>query len=468
MSGTHNHRAQPLFACHFLAVVCAVTMMGCQTAAYRRHQPRSYRSFSSASQSFAAHNALESALTPSASVGSQFSPDEQSAASPTATQDMDSVIQSEAEVAEMFRHLRGKLRANDNGAIVEADLSYSDVTDEALTSIEIFQEIRELDLTGTQVHDASLVVLQQLPNLQSLKLKGTRISSAGMTSLATISSLVLLDASNTAVTDEGLAQASQWTGLRYLSLNNTTVTDISIPFLTSIKTLKGLSLLHTSVTAEGTRLLKEALPDCLVVTKLDSELSPSAAADPLRPVPTQSGVAFPEFPAPADSQLEQLIELAEKQPQLAVHLASLYSSREQWPQAVRVLDAAATVDPELQPVQLALGVALARAGDLPAAKKHLTLAVGEAAANYSVGLIEYENNLRSCATHFSQAVAADPSLVDAQMRLREVQQELSALKQQRAPIHAVSSGSPVPADIPLEVIPAPPVRRPAFSNSWTY
>ena len=461
MSGTHNDRTQTWFAWHFLVAVGAITIMGCQTAAGRRHPPRSD---SSASQSCAKHKAVQSALTPSASDRSQFNDDDQIAASSIATQDTDSVVQSEPEVAEMFRRLRGKLRADDTGAIVEADLSYSDVTDETLALIGTFPEIKELDLTGTLVHDESLAVLQQLPELQSLKLKGTRISSVGMTSLTIISSLVLLDASNTAVADEGLAQASQWTRLRYLSLNNTTVTDNSIPYLASITTLKGLSLLNTSITAEGTRVLKESLPDCLVVTKLESELNPSAAADPLRPVPTQSGIAFPEFPTTSDSQLEQLIELAGKQPQLAVHLASVYSNREQWPQAAQVLAAAATVDPQLQPVQLALGVALARAGDLPAAKMHLTLAAGEAAANYNLGLIEYENNLRSCATHFRRAVAADPSLADAQTRLQDMQRELSALRQQRGPIHAVSSRSGDSEDPPLEVIPASPSHPAACSN----
>ncbi|MEJ7593900.1 MAG: hypothetical protein WKF77_20365 [Planctomycetaceae bacterium] len=459
----HKHRAQTRFAWHFLVVVGTVMIMGCQTAACRRHPQRSFRPDSGTTQSYAACDAGPSVLTPSASARPQFKSEVAPPASPFATQDANPAVQSATDVAESFRRLRGKLRANDDGAIVEADLSYSDINDESLASIEIFQEIKELDLTGTQVHDESLVVLQQLPNLQSLKLKGTRISSVGMTSLTQISSLVLLDASNTAVTDDGLVQASQWTSLRYLSLNNTTVTDVAIPYLTSIKSLKGLSLLNTGVTAEGSRMLKVALPDCLVVTKLESELSPSAAVDSLRPVPTQSGVAFPDFPATSDSQLEQLIELAGRQPALAVHLASVYTIREQWPQAVRILAAAAKVNPQLPQVQLALGAARS-IGGLDRCKTHLILAVGEAAANYKLGLIEYENNLRSCATHFREAVAADPSLADAQTRLYQVQQELSALKQQRAPIRAASSSSANSTDHPLEVIPAPRIRPATFSN----
>ena len=420
MSATHNRRARTLLAWHLLAAVSVFTIMGCQAAAYRRNAQRVSRP-----QPRAAHDASQSGPTPSASDRSE----DQIAASQAAAPEVRPVVLADTDAAEMFRRLRGKLRTNDNGTVVEVDLSYSDVTDEALASIEIFQEIR------------------------------------GMTSLSKIPSLVLLDASNTAVTDDGLAHASQWTSLRYLSLNNTAVTDASIPYLTSIKTLKGLSLLHSNVTADGSRTLKEALPDCLIVTEAENQLSPPAAAVPLRPVPSQSGVAFPTFPATADTQLEQLVELAGKQPQLAVLLATVYSSREQWPQAVRILGTAAAVDPQLQTVQLALGVALARSGDSPAAKTHLTQAVGKAAAHYNLGMIEYEDNLRSCAAHMRQAVAADPSLTDAQTRLQEVQQELATLNQQRTPVHAVSSGTAISTDAPFEVIPAPAVRTATFSNN---
>jgi hypothetical protein len=228
----------------------------------------------------------------------------------------------------------------------------------------IITEIKELDLTGTEIRDDALTALYAIPGLQSLKLKGTRITSVGMASLTQIPTLILLDASSTEVTDEGLEQAAQWTKLRYLSLNNTTISDAAVPYLKTITSLKGLSLLHTSVTADGIRVLKEALPECLIVTKSEGEVSASTEVIPLRPVPSQSGVEFPNFPTPADPQLDQLIELAGKQPQLAIHLASVYSSHEQWKQAALVLAAAVAADPNQQPVQLALGVALARSGDL--------------------------------------------------------------------------------------------------------
>lgn len=456
----NNSRMHFPFARCLLTAIATFVMIGCQTPSQRGIFGSSHRNRNAHSYGNSQPPYHDSELVPQPEAGHLSDETLQ-----TPVSEADAGILSAADAEEMFRRLRGKLRANDNGEVVEADLSFSDVTDEALVSIGLFTEIKELDLTGTQICDDALTSLYAIRDLQSLKLKGTRITSVGMASLSQIPSLVLLDASNTEVTDDGLEQASQWTRLRYLSLNNTEISDAAVPHLKTIKSLKGLSLLDTSVTADGVQALKEALPECLIVTEPQGAANASAEVVPLQPVPSQSGVAFPNFPTPTDAQLDQLIELAGKQPQLAIHLASVYSSREQWKQASLVLAAAVAADPNQQPAQLALGIALARAGDLNSAKPFLAQAVGEAAANYKLGLIEYENSLRVCATHLRQAVAADPSLTDAQSRLMEVQHQLSELKQQRTPVMSISSRSAVPDNNTLEVIPAPPVRAATFSNS---
>lgn len=455
----NNLSVQVHFARILLVATTASVMIGCQAAGQRGIFGRNH-----------GHRCTEGSgncRTPfqkSVAVPQPHTEQFNSETPETAVPETDPQILSATDAAEMFRRLRGKLRANDNGVIVEADLSFSDVTDQAFVSIGLFTEIKELDLTGTQISDDALTSLYVISDLQSLKLKGTRITSVGMASLSQIPSLVLVDASNTNVTDEGLAQAAQWSRLRYLSLNNTEISDAAVPHLKTIKSLKGLSLLHTSVTAEGVKALKEALPECMIVTKPDSAGNASTDVVPLQPVPSQSGVAFPNFPTPADAELDQLIELAGKQPQLAVHLASVYSNREQWKQASLVLAAAVAADPNQQPAQLALGIALARSGDFSAAKPFLAQAIGEAEANYNLGLIEYENSLRVCATHLRQAVTADPSLTDAQSRLMDVQRQLSALKQHSTPVMSISSRATIPDNNTLEVIPAPPVRSATFSN----
>ena len=456
----NNPRVQFRFAVCLVIAITTFVMSGCQTPGRRGI-------FCSAHRSRNAHGSgnPQPALHDAASVPQPEASYLSAETLQTPASEADAGILSAADAAEMFRRLRGKLRANDNGEVVEVDLSFSDVTDEALVSIGLFTEIKELDLTGTQICDDALTALYAIPDLQSLKLKGTRITSVGLASLSQISSLVLLDASNTEVTDDGLEQASQWTRLRYLSLNNTEISDAAVPHLKTIKSLKGLSLLHTSVTANGVQALKAALPECLIAVKSDGEAHSSTEIVPLQPVPSQSDIAVLDFPVSADTQLDQLIEVAGKQPQLAIHLASVYSSREQWKQASLVLAAAVAADPNQQPVQLALGIALAHAGDLNSAKLFLAQALGEAAANYNLGLIEYENSLRVCATHLRQAVAADPSLTDAQSRLIEVQHQLLELNQKKTPVMSIASRATLPDNNTMEVIPAPSVRAATFSNN---
>jgi len=442
-----------------LLAVGAVTVMGCQSASRWRHPQGLARPSSLPSQMSVAQSDHDDVLSPSAS-DAMLSATEVDGANDLFAEELGPIIISESEAKDLISRLRGKLRASDDGVIVETDLSFSDVSDDQLASLEAFPEIRELDLTGTQIHDRGLAVLPKLRKLQALKLKGTRISSEGMQSLAEMTSLVLLDASNTNVSDDGLAVASHWTSLRYLSLNNTTVSDAAIPYLKSVDTLKGLSLLNTNLTTDGVRTLKESLPDCLIVTNTEIDLRPAASAVPLFPVLSPADA---EFPKTSDTQLQQLVQMARQQPQIAIHLASIYSTREQWFEAVQILSAAAAVDSHDKSLQLALGAALARSGNSLEAKTYLTQAVGEAAANYNLGLIEYENNLRSCANRFRIAIAADPSLTDAETRLADVQRELADLQRQRMPLEHGTSEKVVSQDEPFEVIPAPHMRP--VSNS---
>ncbi len=445
-----------------LLAVSAVTVLGCHSAANRRDPQPLARPSYLPSQMPVVQNDQEESLSFSAS-DVILPATEVDGANDLFAGELSPVIISESEAKELISRVRGKLRASDDGVIVEADLSFSDVSDDQLVSLEAFPEIRELDLTGTQIHDRGLAVLAKLQKLQALKLKGTRISSEGMQSLAEITSLVLLDASNTDVSDDGLAVALHWTRLRYLSLNNTNVSDAAIPYLKSIGSLKGLSLLNTDLTTSGVRTLKESLPNCMIVTNAEIDLRPAASVVPLLSVPSPGDAAFAEFRQTSGTQLQQLVQLARLQPQLAVHLASIYSTREQWFEAVQILSAAAAVNSDDNSLQLALGAALARSGNSLEAKTHLTQAVGEAAASYNLGMIEYENNLRSCANRFRIAIAADPSLTDAETRLAEVERELASLQRQRMPQEHGTTEEVVSQGEPFEVIPAPHIQP--VSNS---
>ena len=368
---------------------------------------------------------------------------------------------SEEEVVEAFRRSGGKLKPNETGSIVEIDLSFSSITDPLLQTIGIFPEVRELDLTGTEIHDSSMAGLLSLPKLRALKLKGTKITDEGLRSLAGASELILLDASNTDVTDDGLAGADRWEKLRYLSLNNTQITDAGLIHLQTLKELKGLSVINTGVTEDGVRQLKEKVPNCLIVAQTGRELSRVKTFDKMPRLAESTPLNSATIGVASHDQLSQVIRLAADQPHLAVHLSKIYASRDQWEEAVQILEVATTANPSDRNIHYALGQALARCGRPEEALPHFEQAVDEATAKYQVAMIVYENSLRNCEQLFDEAVSADPSFAAAESRRMEIQREIAQLNRQRGIPEPISDA---PADnIAPEVIPAP-VRSASFHN----
>lgn len=366
---------------------------------------------------------------------------------------------SENEVVDAFRRSGGKLKPSETGEIVEIDLSFSSVTDPLLQTIGIFSELRELDLTGTEIHDASIAGLVGLPNLRALKIKGTNITDEGLRSLAGAAELILLDASNTEVTDDGLAGADRWEKLRYLSLNNTKITDAGLIHLQTLKELKGLSVINTGVTEDGVRQLKEKVPNCLIVAQTGRELSRVRTFDKMPRLAESTPLNSATVGVASHDQLSQVIRLAADQPHLAVHLSKIYASRDQWEEAVQILEVAATANPSDRNIHYALGQALARCGRPEEALPHFEQAVDEATAKYQVAMIVYENSLRNCEQLFDEAVSADPSFTAAEARRMEIQREIAQLNRQRG-IPEPTSEAPT-NNVAPEIIPAP-VRSASF------
>ena len=355
---------------------------------------------------------------------------------------------SQDEAVRILRDAGGKLRPDEQGEIVGIDLSFSQVTNRQLLLLPLFPQVRELDLTGTDIDDDGLSAILESVQLESLKLKGTRLSTVGFASLSQLPALILLDASSTAVTDDGLAAAKAWTQIRYLSLNDTAVSDNGLTHLASVSTLRGLSLINTAVTKDGVKLLKQSLPDCLIVAQSDTARLMRTGSRAI--IGTESGLssvsASPEL-------LNPVIQLAAQQPELAVHLASAYSARGQWRDAGRILEAAAVADVGNRSIHFALGEALANTGQFDVAISHFEMAVGAAAASYNVGLIQYQLSLEACEQRFATALELDPELDAAQTRLAELRQRRQQLSRD---LH-VAPGATSTADV-MEVIPSPSIR----------
>jgi tetratricopeptide (TPR) repeat protein len=355
-----------------------------------------------------------------------------------------------AEVLAGIRKLGGRFETDQSGNVTAIDLSFTAVSLAHLQQLTQFAELTDLDLTGTSVSDDGITVICSLANLRSLKLKGTRVSDTGFRKLSVLSNLLLLDASRTAVTDEGLSLASDWPMLTYLSLNSTAVSDAGLRHLMALRNLKGLNLIRSHVTPAGVASLRAALPDCLVVSQGSEDAVPGAAQKqaivPAVPV-EQSSLDRPS--AVTDVQLAQLIRLAVQQPQLAVHLSTVYSANGQWGEAARILSAAAEVDDSDPMLRFRLGEALAHSGHTGEALQHFQKTSGTAAANYNVGLIAYENMLRNCEQYFERSLQADPNMLQAQQRLNEVRRELALLRHMPLPpVQTTTSPAVVPVVIP--------------------
>ncbi|MGL5094419.1 MAG: hypothetical protein ACRDD1_02450, partial [Planctomycetia bacterium] len=80
----------------------------------------------------------------------------------------------------------------------------------------------------------------------------------------TFDKLRALDFSDTRFCTDDLARLALPAGLTELSLARTLVADAGLHFLEGLDSLKRLDLRGAPVTAEGVRLLRDALPDCRI------------------------------------------------------------------------------------------------------------------------------------------------------------------------------------------------------------
>ncbi|GDY10252.1 hypothetical protein LBMAG52_37400 [Planctomycetia bacterium] len=105
-------------------------------------------------------------------------------------------------------------------------------------------------------------------------------------------------------------------------------------------------------------------------------------------------------------------------------LGQFYAAQEKWPQAIDALKQGLQVTPNDDTIRFHLAVVIAKSGDLVTAKLLFVNSVGEAEAEYNLGLILHDQGKLDLAEqHFVQAVAKKPTLEQAQYRLSEIRVE---------------------------------------------
>jgi hypothetical protein len=347
--------------------------------------------------------------------------------------------------------LGARLTTDESGSVVAIDLAETAATDDTLSQLVQFSQLRQLNLRATAITDAGLASLSEL----------TRLEFLGLTA--------------TGVTDAGLAELRGLTQLRFLTLGQTRITDAGLPTLARMTQLEGLNLKGTKVTASGAIELQKRLPACKLIPPAgdgsavpdqgrslppsgpapaaDREVPP-ADSDPkqlfdaveerravprtfpreARPIDSVSPRRLPEDPFRSDAHAPQsravegtssppedpqarLIEILRdklEDPTVLCAIADVYLSQDCPQDAVPLLAAVVAQYPANRDLRFQLAVARARCGDYNAAHADFALLFGAAAADYNIGVLLFESGQREASIEwFERALWADPQLWQA-------------------------------------------------------
>ena len=105
-----------------------------------------------------------------------------------------------------LERLGAEIARNEQGDVIEVNLSDSQITDAGLVHLKALINLDELYLSNTQVTDVGLVHLKELTNLQKLYLWDTQVTDAGLLHLKGLTNLEYLYLHNTPVTDAGVRE----------------------------------------------------------------------------------------------------------------------------------------------------------------------------------------------------------------------------------------------------------------------
>lgn len=128
--------------------------------------------------------------------------------------------------------------------------------------------------------------------------------------------------------------------------------------------------------------------------------------------------------AEAEQVLRKALKISPNDPLVLDALGQFYVAQEKWPQAIDVLKQGLQAAPTDDTIRFHLAVATAKSGDLVTAKPLFVNSVGEAEAEYNLGLILHDQGKLDLAEqHFVQAVVKKPTLEQAQYWLNEIRVE---------------------------------------------
>lgn len=162
--------------------------------------------------------------------------------------------------------------------------------------------------------------------------------------------------------------------------------------------------------------------------------------------------------AEAEQGFRKALKVSPNDPLVLDALGQFYASQEKWPQAIDILKAAVQAAPNDNTIRFHLAVATAKSGDIATARPLFVNSVGEAEAEYNLGLILHDQGKLDLAEqHFTQALVKKPTLEQAQYWLNEVR-----IEKETKNLLAGTSGRPRPdLHAPAGALPTNTVLQPA-------
>lgn len=280
-------------------------------------------------------------------------------------------------------------------SVISIDLSDTDVIDEDLEHLPLFDGLQQLNLGGTRISNAALDALSQAGKLEFLGLTGTRID------------------------DDGVPKIARLPHLRFLSLAGTDVTDAGLESLSEMRRLEAINLRSTRVTPEGVARLQSRLPGCRVIIGSGEDGKTSSLPDDSGRQATPSArVQRRLYPIPnrdvAERQLEVVLRRKLSDPEVLHALAALRAAEGNWREARASIRCALEQRPDDRGLRFDYAVTLAQCGDPEAAFHQFARAVGQAPAHHNLGvLLVDQGRFAAARRQFEEALAADPGLDSA-------------------------------------------------------
>lgn len=140
-------------------------------------------------------------------------------------------------------------------------LRSTNVTDEGMSAVARWDQLRWLDLTDTAVTDKGLAGLENAAALEQLTLERTDVTDRTAQRIGRLAALRQLDLSSTKITDAGVASLSGLTHLESLWLTNLVITDEAVDSLRKLRALRQLDIQNTRISTSRSQQLQQSLPE---------------------------------------------------------------------------------------------------------------------------------------------------------------------------------------------------------------